>query len=614
MAAPWLQTPPQKGRGSGPPAPPAEPRGEYWLSYFASWREIWVVDFEFTKDANGRPDPICLAARELRTGRTIVLWRDQMGPAPPYDCGPDCVFVCYSGSEAELACHLVLGWPLPANVIDLIVEFRLAICGRGHERQLGLLSALARCDLPAEISPEEKDRARQRCIAGWPFSASDRQWIQTYNVSDVDEECALLLALLGRGIAALSPDAAWRGEFLKEIARMWWRGVPMNPRLRQILQDPEVWPQMAKWIVDRHQAEFPFYIEDKLDLDLVEQFFLDNHIPITRTPKTGRISVRVQLLATLAEQYEVLKPFAADRSALGQLHEYPLPVFADNRLRSWFAPFWTISGRAAPPTNEYIYSLPAWWRSMMEPPAGWALAVLDYEAMEFGLAAAFSHDPNMMAFYASGDPYIATGIAFDGMPPGATKESHHELRSLYKVGGLACLYGIKAGSLAGRIKRSKVFARAFIKSHHTVFARYWEWSDGVVAEAIRSGVLVSRHGWHYRVRPPYNPNSLRSWVPQSAGADILRTSVIYAGALDIEMLATAHDSVLIQAPENEIKEKTQQMAWCMEQAALLHTDGFRLRVEVDIKRHGERFIDPRGRDTIPIVDRFLRERGGGHGA
>jgi DNA polymerase-1 len=153
------------------------------------------------------------------------------------------------------------------------------------------------------------------------------------------------------------------------------------------------------------------------------------------------------------------------------------------------------------------------------------------------------------------------------------------------------------------------FARDFLRRHHDVFSRYWNWSDAVVAEAIRSGSYTSRHGWHYRVKPPYNIRSLRNWPIQSAGADILRTAVIYAAALDIEMLATAHDAVLIQAREEEIGQKARLMAYCMEQAALLHTDGFRLRVETEIKYPGERFMDPRGTETFAAVEQFLNERG-----
>ena len=251
---------------------------------------------------------------------------------------------------------------------------------------------------------------------------------------------------------------------------------------------------------------------------------------------------------------------------------------------------------------------------MIEPAAETALAYLDFEAMEFGLAAALSGDANMLAFHSTRDPYIATGIAFGGLPIDATKKTHPELRNVYKVGGLACLYGIGVGSLAGRIKRSSAFASDFLKHHHKTFAQYWRWSDGVVAEAIRSGMYTSRHGWSYRVRPPFNIRSLRNWPIQTTGADILRCAVIFADAIGIEMLATAHDAVLIQAPEDRIEQAAAEMADCMTRAALLLTDGFRLHVETDIKRAGERFIDRRGKATFALVEKFLAERGGQHAA
>jgi hypothetical protein len=90
---------------------------------FDAWREVWAVDFEFTAPPGERPDPVCLVAHELKSGKVIRLWRDQFGPVPPYSIDPDCLFVAYYAS-AELGCHLALGWPLPARILDLYAEFR----------------------------------------------------------------------------------------------------------------------------------------------------------------------------------------------------------------------------------------------------------------------------------------------------------------------------------------------------------------------------------------------------------------------------------------------------------------------------------------------------------
>ena len=56
------------------------------------FREIWVVDTEFYPGpglANGGvagdpPTPLCLVALEMRSGRLIRLWQDELGPFPPY--------------------------------------------------------------------------------------------------------------------------------------------------------------------------------------------------------------------------------------------------------------------------------------------------------------------------------------------------------------------------------------------------------------------------------------------------------------------------------------------------------------------------------------------------
>ena len=87
------------------------------------FREVWAADFEFIAHPGERPDPVCLVARELKSGRDIRLWRDQLGPSPPYATGPDTLFVAYYAS-AELGCHRALGWPMPARILDLFTEFR----------------------------------------------------------------------------------------------------------------------------------------------------------------------------------------------------------------------------------------------------------------------------------------------------------------------------------------------------------------------------------------------------------------------------------------------------------------------------------------------------------
>jgi hypothetical protein len=571
------------------------------------FRAVWIVDFEFTHLPSGKPDVVCLAAKELRSRWSIALWRDEIGPVPPYDTDADAVVVFYSGSEAELACHLALGWPLPANVVDLIVEYRMAINGHGGKHQLSMLDACARFGVPVRTSPAEKDRTRARILQGPPFSDAERSWILDYCRSDVEEEAGLLRALQPE---ALSPHAVWRGRFIKTIARMWWRGVPIDPRYVTLATDPSVRLALKQAMVADLQADFPVFDGTTLKNALLADFMETNGIPVPRTP-TGRTSISQDQLGRLARDYPILVPLVESLRTQAQLRDFSLPIGSDFRLRAWFAPFLTITSRAAPPTNGYIYNLPAWMRATMQPAPGYALAYLDWSAMEFGLAAALSRDHNMVAFYESGEPYLATARAAGAVPPGATKLSHPVERDLYKTGLLACQYGIGERSLARRIKRSVPFAGNFLQMHRDLFADYWRWSDGVVAEAIHSGQYRSRHGWSYAVLPPFNIRSLRNWPVQTTGADILRTACILADAHGIEMLATAHDAVLLQAPDDDIEAAATVMADCMQRASAIMTDGFKLRTSLEIRRAGDRFVEERGRRTLAIVDRFLEVSDGG---
>jgi hypothetical protein len=48
------------------------------------FREIWAVDFEFKANPGDRPIPICLVAKELRSGRIIRQWDQSVRVVGPF--------------------------------------------------------------------------------------------------------------------------------------------------------------------------------------------------------------------------------------------------------------------------------------------------------------------------------------------------------------------------------------------------------------------------------------------------------------------------------------------------------------------------------------------------
>jgi hypothetical protein len=64
-----------------------------------SFREVWLVDFEYHAPDGCRPTPLCVVAREFRTGRLVRRWLGDGAPAAaPYATGPDVLFVAYYAS------------------------------------------------------------------------------------------------------------------------------------------------------------------------------------------------------------------------------------------------------------------------------------------------------------------------------------------------------------------------------------------------------------------------------------------------------------------------------------------------------------------------------------
>ena len=98
--------------------------------HLLSHREIWAVDFELSAPTGERPEPVCMVARELRTGRLVRAWRDDLRamPVPPFPLDAGVLFISYYAS-AELGCFLTLGWPMPAHILDLCAEFKRATSG-----------------------------------------------------------------------------------------------------------------------------------------------------------------------------------------------------------------------------------------------------------------------------------------------------------------------------------------------------------------------------------------------------------------------------------------------------------------------------------------------------
>jgi len=163
-----------------------------------------------------------------------------------------------------------------------------------------------------------------------------------------------------------------------------------------------------------------------------------------------------------------------------------------------------------------------WLRGLIKPPVGYSVAYIDWKQQEFGIAAALSGDPNMIAAYQSGDPYLAFAKLAGAVPADATKDTHGPQRELFKQCVLATQYGMEEKSLAARIGKPPIVARELLQAHRETFKVFWRWSDAVLDTALLTGSLHTVFGWRVHIGAVVNPRSLRNFLMQANGGEQLR--------------------------------------------------------------------------------------------
>ena len=446
---------------------------------FEHFREIWLCDFEFISRPGERPVPVCMAALEIRTGARWRLWHDQFGDQPPFSAGTDSLFVAYYAS-AELGCFLSLGWDLPVRILDLFTEFRNFTNGWPTLAGNSLLGALAHFGVDA-IGAGEKQEMRDLILTGGPWSQEERNLIEDYCRSDVDA-LHRLLPVMAPGIDL--PRALVRGRYMAAVAKMEFAGVPVNlERLNALRAN---WTRIADQLIARIDHKYGIFEGRSFRQDRFENWLARNGIPWP-VSDTGRLKLDDDTFREMSKISPSVAPLRELRHALSELRLNDLAVGADGRNRCLLLPFGARSGRNTPSNTKYIFGPSVWLRNLIEPPAGHGLGYIDWVQQEFGIAAALSNDPKMLAAYESGDSYLATAKFSCAIPENATKESHPVERDLFKTCVLGVHYGIGSTSLAVRMNRPEFIARHMLQCHREIYSRFWAWSDNAVNHAILCG-------------------------------------------------------------------------------------------------------------------------------
>jgi len=563
-------------------------------SDLSCYRELWLVDFEFAAPAGERPRPHCLVARELRSGRLVRLWLGDGAPAqPPYPTGPDTLFVAYYAS-AELGCHLALNWPIPERILDLFVEFRNRTNGQLPPGGAGLIGALAFFGLDT-MGVEEKAALRQLALRGGPYTEAERVSLVDYCQSDVDA-LARLLPLLERNLDL--PRALIRGRYMAAAAHMEWDGIPIDVEAFSLLR--ERWGWLQERLIRAVDEAYGVYEGAHFRSDRFAAWLTQRDLPWP-VLESGRLALDDDTFRDMALAYPELRPLRELRISLSQMRLAALAVGGDGRNRTLLSAFASRTARNQPSNARFIFGPAVWLRGLIRPVAGMAVAYVDWEQQEFGIAAGLAGDVAMQEAYRSGDPYLAFAKQAGAVPPDATKATHPEKRELFKTCAIGVQYVMGESSLAMRINLSPAHARELLRLHRQTYQVFWQWAEGIVNHALLSSRLETVFGWRLQLNQEPNPRSLQNFPIQANGAELLRLAACLMTERGIKVCAPVHDAFLIEAPRNQIETAVAAGQQAMAEASRVVLGGFELRTEAKIVRHPERYMDARGRAMWNLV-------------
>ena len=565
------------------------------LDHFA---EVWAVDFEFQQLKGERPHPWCLAARELRAGRDVLVWIKK-GMHCPIPCRSDVLFVAYYAS-AEFGCYLSMGWTVPLRVLDLFTEFRCLTNGLPVPCGNGQLGALAYYGLDG-IEAVEKDTMRGLAVRGGPFTHAERNALMDYCATDIEALAKLLPAMLPK---IDLPRAILRGRYMAAAARMEWQGIPTDMQIWRALQDQ--WEDIKVRLIEEVDQDFGVFEGLTFKTDRFKQYLIRHDIPWPHL-ESGALALDDETFKAMARTYPQIQPLRELRKTLAELRLNKLAVGTDGRNRCMLSCYRTKTGRNAPSNSRFVFGLPAWARGLIKPRKGRAVGYLDYEQQEFGIAAALSGDSAMMDAYRSGDAYLEFARQAGTVPRDATKQTHGTVRNQFKVCSLAVQYGMATASLARSLGQPEVTARHLLELHRQTYPEYWAWSQAAVDRAMLTGRLHSVFGWVIHVGENVNARTLQNFPMQANGADMLRLACCLMTERGIQVCAPVHDAVLIESDTDQIDQEVEHAQAAMQEASGVVLAGFLLRTDAVVVRHPDRYMDDRGAEMWRSVMGILRD-------
>lgn len=557
---------------------------------------IWTINFDgpSVEDATV---PLCLVARRFHDGRTLRFSCDELRETrtAPFQFDAGALLITFRADTAA-AGFLAFHWPMPANLLDLFVEFRNVTNGRQALCGNGLMGALASFGLDAQAGT-----LRSHDIGDPHRSAQSR----LKQLDRCEQRVLSIEKLFVRMLDQIDlPRALLRGRYMIAVARMESIGAPVDVPTYVRIRDH--WSTIQNRLIERVDAEYGVFERGKLIPARWERWLVARGIPWPRLPN-GALALDDDTFRDMARESPAVALIRELRVSLSQLDPSELVIDSDGRNRCDLSPFASVTGRNQPSSNKFIFGPAVWIRGLIRPEPGRAIAYIDWCQQEFGIAAALSSDLAMLRAYESGDPYLAFAKQAGAVPEDGTKSSHAAQRERFKACALGVQYGMGADALASRIGQAPIYASELLRQHRQTYRRFWDWSEAAVSYGLLHGELYTAFGWRVHVTCATNPRMLANFPMQANGAEMLRLACFGLTERGIRTCAPVHDAILIEAPTSEIGQAVHEARQLMSDASAAVLGGFRLRTEAKVFAWPARYADPRGERMWDAVQAILNE-------
>ena len=317
-------------------------------------------------------------------------------------------------ASAEMGCHLALGWPMPARILDLFCEFRNATNGLTTVAGSGLLGALAAYGLDG-IGAHEKDGMRDLILRGGPWSPEERRAILDYCETDVDALARLLPAMFAKGHVDL-PRALLRGRYMGAVAAMEHNGVPIDTAYLARLRTH--WGHLQDRLIADIDSDYGVYDGRTFKADHFADYLARRKR--LAVPGSGRLALSDDDFREMARITRTSPPARATDRTVGATADRPRS--RPRRPKSVLAVGLQGEDRAQPAATRSSSLGRPFGSWPNQAAAGRALAYIDCAARvrHSGGVVGRRH---MHDAYHSGDPYLAFAKQAHAVPHDATKKA-----------------------------------------------------------------------------------------------------------------------------------------------------------------------------------------------